>query len=109
MAKKIDTKTIDLANKRNEDLTVTLKKLTDDEQKHYGVDVNGQMSFKFGWSDDDNFLDVKNKRYIKTTRDGITAMLGNGMSGTASLFFDYNDLDKVIEKLTKIGWTPKII
>jgi len=86
-----------------------LKKIDSKTQNHYGVNLNGHMTFKFGWSDDKNFLDVKNNKYVKTTKNDISAMLGNGMSGSASIFFDYNDLEKVIKKLEKIGWKPVII
>lgn len=99
--------TIELAKKRKANLTVELNKIDEDSMKHYGVDVDGQMHFKYGWSDDKLFLDVKKNRYVKTTRNGITAMPGNGMSGSATIFFDYKSLDKVKDVLSEEGWEPK--
>lgn len=111
-----ESRTLELAIQRDTSLVVELKKIDQNSQDHWGINLDGMMTFKSGFSETELFLDIVKGKYVTTTRGNITAMLGNGMSGNATLFFNYSAVDDVkkilkTDKITvdgkSITWQPE--
>ena len=100
----LESRTLELAKKRGESLDVELSLIDETAMNHWGVELNGIMTFKSGFSDTDSFFNVVKNKYV--TKSKIKCSIGNGMSGSATIFFDYNKLKEVTVILKKDGWNP---
>lgn len=112
-----ESRTLELAIERESSLVVELKQIDKKSQDHWGIDLDGMMTFKSGFSETDLFLDVVKGKYVTTTKGKITTMMGNGMSGNATLFFNFDAVKEVIKLLKtdkikvngkNITWEPEL-